>query len=134
MESPSIVSVLGFLTLLTLLSGCLGRDAVPVPLEIRTQPVEKPELILPTADVLRMRDVEWTIITENNYEEVFTNLGKDGKIVAIFGLSEKGYSNLGLNLSDLRAYIQQQQSIILAYKNYYENAEAALAEAVIVEK
>jgi hypothetical protein len=134
MESPSIVSVLGFLTLLTLLSGCLGRDAVPVPLEIRTQPVEKPELILPTADVLRMRDVEWTIITENNYEEVFTNLGKDGKIVAIFGLSEKGYSNLGLNLSDLRSYIQQQQAIILAYKNYYENAEAALAEAVIVEK
>ena len=134
MESPSIVSVLGFLTLLTLLSGCLGRDAVPVPLEIRTQPVEKPELILPTTDVLRMRDVEWTIITENNYEEVFTNLGKDGKIVAIFGLSEKGYSNLGLNLSDLRSYIQQQQAIILAYKNYYENAEAALAEAVIVEK
>jgi ABC-type uncharacterized transport system ATPase subunit len=134
MESPSIVSVLGFLTLLTLLSGCLGKDTVPVPLEIRTKPVEKPELILPTTDVLRMRDVEWTIITENNYEEVFTNLGKDGKIVAIFGLSEKGYSNLGLNLSDLRAYIQQQQSIILAYKNYYENAEAALAEAVIVEK
>jgi hypothetical protein len=134
MENPSIVSVLGFLTLLTLLSGCLGRDAVPVPLEIRTKPVEKPELILPTTDVLRMRDVEWTIITENNYEEVFTNLGKDGKIVAIFGLSEKGYSNLGLNLSDLRSYIQQQQAIILAYKNYYENAEAALAEAVVVEK
>jgi hypothetical protein len=134
MENPSIVSVLGFLTLLTLLSGCLGKDAVPVPLEIRTKPVEKPELILPTTDVLRMRDVEWTIITENNYEEVFTNLGKDGKIVAIFGLSEKGYSNLGLNLSDLRSYIQQQQAIILAYKNYYENAEAALAEAVVVEK
>jgi len=32
-------------------------------------------------------------------------------------------------LSDLMSHIQQQQAIIIAYKNYYEDAENALDNA-----
>jgi hypothetical protein len=41
----------------------------------------------------------------------------------LFGLSAQGYTNLSLNLSDIRALVQQQQEIINAYVNYYETGE-----------
>ena len=80
-----------------------------------------------------MRDVKWVLITPENYEEVFAELGKDGRPVVLFGLTDKGYENLGLNLSDLRAYIQQQQAIMAAYQSYYVASERALDDAVIIE-
>lgn len=76
-----------------------------------------------------MREVKWVIITEENYKQVFEDLKKTGRPIAIFGLTDKGYENLGLNLSDLRAYIQQQQTIIAAYENYYKKSSEALDKA-----
>lgn len=70
------------------------------------------------------------IITPENFEEAIAKIEKNGRPVAFFALTDKGYENLGLNLSDLRAYIQQQQAIIAAYKGYYEKAEEALEGAV----
>jgi len=51
----------------------------------------------------------------------------------MFVLTGDGYSNLGLNISDIRALVQQQQAIIIAYENYYKEAEAAMENAVISE-
>jgi len=45
-------------------------------------------------------------------------------------LTGEGYENLGLNFSDIRALVQQQQAIIVAYENYYKAAEDALDGAV----
>ena len=53
--------------------------------------------------------------------------------LAMFVLTGDGYSNLGLNISDIRALVQQQQAIIIAYENYYKEAEAAMENAVISE-
>ena len=36
---------------------------------------------------------------------------------------------MGLNYSDLRAFIQQQDAIITAYKSYYQESEEAFDEA-----
>jgi hypothetical protein len=47
----------------------------------------------------------------------------------MFVLTGEGYENLGLNFSDIRALVQQQQAIIVAYENYYQAAEVALDEA-----
>lgn len=49
----------------------------------------------------------------------------------MFVLTGDGYANLGLNFSDIRAMVQQQQQIILAYERYYKDAEAAMDNAVI---
>ena len=102
----------------------------PKPIEIRSTPVEKPTLTLPQADEINLRDVNWTIITPENFEEAVQEIQSNGRPVVFFALTDKGYENLGLNLSDLRAYIQQQQAIIAAYKGYYEKAEEALDGAV----
>ena len=80
-----------------------------------------------------MRNVEWIIITEENLEARLEELRGTGQPIAVFGLTGEGYENLGLNFSDIRALVQQQQAIILAYENYYKKVEEALDGAVVQE-
>ena len=70
-----------------------------------------------------------TEVTEENIEEVFAELQRTGRPIVLFGLTDKGYAHLGLNFSDIRAYIEQQKAIIAAYEGYYKNAEEALENA-----
>lgn len=102
----------------------------PQVIEVSAKPVEKPTLTLPDADEINFREIDWIILTPDNFEEEVAKIQNDGRPVAFIALTDKGYENLGLNLSDLRAFIQQQQAIILAYKNYYEQAEETLDNAV----
>ena len=114
------------LAALLLTSGCATS---PQRIEVSAKPIDKPELVLPKADVVNMREVKWTIITPENFEKVVADAKKAGRPIAFFALTDKGYENLGLNLSDLRAYIQQQQAIIAAYDAYYKKAGEALDAA-----
>jgi len=92
--------------------------------------VQKPQLELPGTDEIRLREVEWTLITPDNAEEVLEEAEESGRPVVFFALTDQGYENLGLNISDIRALIQQQQTIIAAYENYYKQAQEALEGAV----
>ena len=78
-----------------------------------------------------MRRIEWIVINEENMDEKLAQLTAGGAPLAIFVLTAQGYENLGLNFSDIRALVQQQQQIILAYDNYYKAANKALEEAVL---
>ena len=127
MVSRLITNVLGCGLAILLISGC----AAPMPqrIEVSAKPVERPELVLPSADQLRMREVEWVLITPENFQEVVEKAKKDGRPIVFFALTDKGYENLGLNFSDIRAFIQQQKAIIGAYEAYYKNANEALDKA-----
>jgi len=96
---------------------------------ISTKPLDRPELILPPTDQLTMRDVKWVIITEENYEEHVKRTKDEGRPVAFFALTGGGYANLGLNFSDIRAYVQQQKTIIAAYEAYYKDSEEVINSA-----
>jgi len=87
------------LILLTI-SGC-GEQSKPY----ATVRIDKPVLIVPTPPELSMRPVTWKVIA-----------GADNYIA----LDTVSYENLALNMQDIRAYILNQQSIIKAYKDYYE--------------
>jgi hypothetical protein len=117
--------ILGFGLVLTLLSSC-GLTPQVRPIEITTAPAEKPVLTLPTVDQLNLRPVDWKIITRENYEQAFAEIESSGRPVAMFSLSDEGYANLGLNFSDIRAMVQQQQAIIVAYENYYKSNNATV--------
>ena len=67
-----------------------------------------------------MRPIEWVIITEANLEQRLEELKASGQPIAVFGITGEGYENLGLNFSDIRALVQQQQAVIVAYENYYK--------------
>jgi len=75
--------------------------------------------------------VEWVVITEENMDQKIAEWKKLGKPVALFVLDGEGYENLGLNFSDIRALVQQQKQIIIAYENYYKQAEKAMEKAVV---
>jgi hypothetical protein len=88
---------------------------------------------LPPVDELNMRNVEWIVLNENNVDAVIAKLNSEGKAFALYALTGEGYGNLGLNFSDIRALVQQQQAIIAAYEGYYKEAEQALDKAVVVD-
>ena len=112
------------------LAGCSNLP-LPKSIEVSTKPIEKPTLTLPPVDELSLRPIERIVVTEKNYEEVKKTLESQGKPLALYSLTGKGYENLGLNFSDIRALVQQQQAIILAYENYYLQAEEAMEDAVV---
>jgi hypothetical protein len=117
MRKISIASALFFG--LAILSGCVSNDVikeVPV-VETRTVAVSKPAPIVPSIDQLRLRKVKWVVIAPENAEEVFASLSGD---VVLFALTAEGYEALSLNLSDLRANIQQHKRVIAVYKNSFK--------------
>lgn len=128
-QSKRTLSVLGFITIAIIISGC-SFSPRPQPIEVSTVPVEKPSLELPRADELRLRSVDWTLITPDNVEHVIEQAEQSGRPVVFFALTDDGYERLSLNISDLRAFIQQQQAIIAAYENYYKESQEALDGAV----
>jgi len=131
MKSLLTKSVLGF-GLVILLSSCSSLQQV-LPVEVSTRPVDKPELTLPRVDELRMREVNWIVINQDNVDQVFEDLKNKNIPVGVYALTGEQYENLGLNFSDIRALVQQQQAIIVAYEKYYKEAEQTLDKAVTVE-
>jgi hypothetical protein len=127
MQKTLTASVLGSLMSLSLLSACSAPP--PREIQISAKPVEKPELVLPNADRIQTRPVEWHLITPSNQAEVFEKVRASGKSLVLFAVTDTGYENLALNLSDIRALIQQQQAIIVAYEGYYKNSNSALEAA-----
>ena len=131
MVKRSIANVLGCLTILSIISGC---SSLPKEIFVSAEPIEKPKLILPKSDELDLRDVEWVILVKENWEEQWAKLEKSGEALAFFATTDSGYESLGLNYSDLRAFIQQQDAIIAAYRSYYLEAEQEFNEANGIEK
>ena len=124
-EEPMKHVLVAFIAL-ALLAGCTAKPRV---IEISSKPISKPELILPPAQQLNLKEVEWVVINEENAAEVFAKLKEDKKDPVLIGLTDDGYEVLSLNYSDIMAYIQQQNAIIKAYENYYVLSEEALDEA-----
>jgi hypothetical protein len=102
---------------------------MPQKIEVSAKPVDKPELVLPNPEALNMKEVKWILITPENFEEKVAELSKNGRPVVFFALTDEGYENISMNFSSIRAYLQQQQAIIVAYENYYKNANEALDAA-----
>jgi hypothetical protein len=106
---------------------------LPQLISVSAKPIEKPTLTLPPVDEINLRPVEWIIINESNLDAKVAELKAGGRPLAMFVLTGDGYENLGTNFSDIRALVQQQQAIIVAYQNYYQQADAALENAVTKE-
>ena len=123
-------SVLGFGLVLTL-AAC--SNPLPQLISVSAKPIEKPTLTLPPVDEINLRPVEWIIINESNLDAKVAELKAGGRPLAMFVLTGDGYENLGMNFSDIRALVQQQQAIIVAYQNYYQKAETAMDNAVASE-
>jgi len=122
MQETSTRNVLSYglatITSLFFLSACSQSpevEKVPV-VETRTVQVPSPAPIVPEVDQLNLRNVSWKVITPDNVDAVFASMTGDA---VLFAVTSDGYEAIALNLSDVRAMIQQQQRIIAIYQQSF---------------
>lgn len=116
MRASSIASALGFSLTLAFVSGCGGATKT---ITVAAAPVERPALTVQRPDALRTREVKWVVITPENVDAVMADLIANGNEQVLISLTAKGYENLSLNITELRAYIEQQNEVIASYDRYY---------------
>lgn len=100
------------------------KDITPPPvkkIETVTKYIEKTPLNLDKPAPVEMSKVNWILITEDNYADVFAELKDKNADGVLFGLTDDNYETLSKNFAQIRAYIIKQNEIIKQYKNYYEN-------------
>ncbi len=107
------------LILTTFLTSCSTIQ----PLEVFKTEVERRPLNLPLPAPAELEQVRWIIINRENAEEVFADLEKKNIDPVIIGLTDEDYENFRKNYAQIRAYMIKQNSIIDAYKEYYEGEQ-----------
>jgi hypothetical protein len=106
------------------LSGCSLFNTKPI--EVTSKPIERAPLTLPSVDQYQARNVEWLVVTPDNYQRVISELKKGS--VALFAITPEGYENMALNASDLMKLIKQQKAVIAGFTSYYETTPTPKAE------
>ena len=107
------------------ISGCatfslFDKEPDVKPIEVVTKPVEKTPLDLPMPDPLKLESVKWRIVTPENIDKVWEDLGAEGGNVVLFALTEDGYKTLSLNFAQIRNFILTQNEMLIKYRLYYE--------------
>jgi len=121
----------------TLLIGVLaltGCASMPDVVTYKSEPVERPALVLPDTSELELRNADWEIITEDNVEVLWKQLEETGEPIVIYALTTEGYEALSLNMADVIKLLSQQKAVIEAYKEYYEQTEKSIDDYNKTEK
>jgi hypothetical protein len=114
------MNVLILLTLTISLSAC---SRTPRELEYTPQPIDRPELILPESEALKLSKIDWIIITPDNAAEEFNKIKASGKPVVVYALTNTGYEALALDMAKILKKLSEQNAIIVAYEDYYSNGD-----------
>ena len=81
---------------------------------------------LPGVDPLQLEQIKWYIVTKENIDKVMADLEKKGYETVIFGLTDKGYEILALNMAKIKQLTSQQKAKIEAYEKYYKSQQQKL--------
>ena len=107
------------LLLLTLLLSSCGLIRKPEKeIVVQTVEVQKVIPVQPRPKPVDMTDVNFYVVTEENYEEFKEKFMKTNNDFVFYVVSVHDYENLALNMSELFRYIKQQKEIVV----YYEEA------------
>jgi hypothetical protein len=99
-----------------------------VPVVIQREAIDRPTLSLPPVDRLTSQNVNWTIVTPDNVEQVFVDMQSRGAAPVLFSVSATGYENIAINTQEALRVIVQQQAVIDGYQVYYIRADGTIAE------
>ena len=98
-----------------MLAGCQTTNTVMTPIL-----QDRPAFVPPPLTAAKQSPVNWIVLNKGNAAEKIAELEKSDGVVAVFALTPRGYENLSINVAELRRYIQQQNAIIAAMRQYYE--------------
>ena len=123
MNAPRWLTLTTSLLLASSLAGCASFDLLgkrEKPIEITTKAADKTPLDIANPDPLKLKPMEWVVVTPANQEEIFKKLEEKGSDPVVFGLTPDGYQALAVTIAELRNMINTQRNIIIKYKEYYE--------------
>lgn len=115
-----LIRTTSLLLLTSALAGCAWLQPAKAPVEVKCVPEQKTPLALEMPAPLDLRNLTWVVITPANINEAFNNLQAKGEDVVLFALTDEGYKQLSLNWAEVRKLVSEQRSIIIKYKDYYE--------------
>lgn len=101
---------------LLFITGCSTKT-----IDINTVEKERTKLNLSEPNAIKLKDVNFLIITEQNSNTVFKQLETSNKDKVLIGLTDEDYIKMSENLLELKGYILEQRKIINSYKEYYES-------------
>tara|TARA_R110000851_G_C13037004_1_gene561780 strand:- start:330 stop:710 length:381 start_codon:yes stop_codon:yes gene_type:complete len=104
---------------LAILTACTAPQEAVKPIVIKSEPIVRPRLIVPSVDRFTALPVEWTIVTPSNVSQVFADIQATGKSPALFVVTARGYENIAINTQGTLGVIVQQQAVIDGYQVYY---------------
>ena len=123
-----------------LLTGCNLMPRLewgPEPIVVQPEPqivtvTEKVPLRIyqpPLPGEIDLLDVNFFVITEENYEEKKKEIEKilDGNFV-VFALLPDGYEKMAENFQEVRRYVRQQKELIIYYREATTESEGTTAE------
>lgn len=117
------IRTISLILLTSLLTGCAGFGLFGSrvkPIEVQTKAAERTRLDLPDPAPLKPRPVEWIVITPANAEKVWAELKEKNTDLVLFGLTDDGYEEISMTITELRNFIASQRQIIIKYREYYE--------------
>jgi hypothetical protein len=106
----------------------IGCSSTPRTIEVRSKSIDPVPLVLPEVDILELKDVQFYVVTEENYAKVFEELRKKNYTPVIFGMSDDGYAEQAVNMAKILQLVQQQKAIIIAYGEYYNGTSEKIQE------
>ena len=121
----SQVSLIAVALTSLILVGCSSKV---IPLEVKVSPVKPIPLVLPNVDTINLDRIEWFIINKGNAEAIFAELEKKKYDEVLFGLTDKGYESISVNMAKILTLVQQQELIIGAYKKYHAEQTGAIEQ------
>jgi len=85
--------------------------------------VERPTLVLPSVDQVKLSDVEWHVVNKSakpgSEDHIDTAFGK-AHSESLFAINPRDYEDMAVNQANLVKVIRQYQAQINAYKSYYD--------------
>ena len=102
---------------LRFLTGCSSLRPEPeIKTVVKTEKITVPTVARPKP--VQLNDVRVYVVNKENYESFVKEFEAENGQLAYVALSMRDYSNLALNVAELRRFINQQTQIIV----YYEDA------------
>jgi hypothetical protein len=104
------------------LSGCagFGFGSSVKPIEIMSKPIERMPLNLAQPAPLKLKRIEWIVVTPANVDSVFEKLANEKQNQVLFAVTDQGYMDMAMTMMEIRNFINTQRQIVIQYKQYYE--------------
>jgi outer membrane lipopolysaccharide assembly protein LptE/RlpB len=115
------LAIVSLIAVTLALTGCGSLFGARVkPIEIMSKPIERMPLNLAQPTPLKLKKIEWIVVTPNNVDSVFEKLANEKQNQVLFAVTDQGYMELAMTMMEIRNFISTQRQVIVQYKQYYE--------------